>query len=89
MTQNFTVVENQTQKKGVNVPLKETVADVRAILDGKVDQLKPEDLLFIGTLKDIEQKLQEIKPAPAPAVATPGATPADQTQQSPDQQKKK
>ncbi len=61
MTQNFTVVEAQTEKKGVYVAVKDTVADVRAILDGKVDQLKAEDLLFIGTLKDIEQKLAAIK----------------------------
>jgi F-type H+/Na+-transporting ATPase subunit beta len=57
MTQNFTVVENQTEKKGVYVPAKETVADVKAILEGKVDQLEPEDLLYIGTLKDVEQKV--------------------------------
>src|SRR5882724_7421680 len=57
MTQNFTVVETQTEKKGVYVPVKETVADVRAILDGKVDMLKPEDLLYIATLKDIEEKI--------------------------------
>jgi F-type H+-transporting ATPase subunit beta len=57
MTQNFTVVETQTEKKGVHVAIKDTVADVRAILDGKVDALKPEDLLFIATLKDVEQKL--------------------------------
>jgi F-type H+/Na+-transporting ATPase subunit beta len=57
MTQNFTVVEAQTEKKGVNVPVKDTVADVRAILDGKVDKLRPEDLSFIGTLKDLEAKL--------------------------------
>lgn len=57
MTQNFTVVESQTEKKGVQVSTKDTVADVRAILDGKVDSLDPEDLLYIGTLKDIESKL--------------------------------
>lgn len=57
MTQNFTVVENQTEKKGVHVTRNETVKDVRAILDGKVDALAPEDLLYIGTLKDVEQKL--------------------------------
>jgi F-type H+-transporting ATPase subunit beta len=60
MTQNFTVVESQTEKKGVNVPLRETVADVRGILDGKVDVLKPEDLLFIGVLKDVEEKVKTI-----------------------------
>lgn len=57
MTQNFTVVETQTEKKGAYVTVKDTVADVRAILDGKVDSLVPEDLLFIGTLKDIDEKL--------------------------------
>lgn len=57
MTQNFTVVETQTEKKGAYVSVKDTVTDVRSILDGKVDSLVPEDLLFIGTLKDIEEKL--------------------------------
>jgi F-type H+-transporting ATPase subunit beta len=57
MTQNFAVVEAQTEKKGVQVSIKDVVGDVRAILDGKVDSLHPEDLLYIGTLKDVEQKL--------------------------------
>lgn len=57
MTQNFTVVEMQTEKKGVFVSVKDTVRDIQAILVGKVDSLKPEDLLFIGTLKDIEEKI--------------------------------
>lgn len=61
MTQNFTVVENQTEKKGVHVSRKETVEDVKAILEGKVDTLQPEDLLYIGTLKDLEQKLASKK----------------------------
>ncbi len=57
MSQNFTVVETQTEKKGVYVSVKDTVNDVRDILDGKVDSLKPEDFMFIGTLKDVEEKL--------------------------------
>ena len=57
MTQYFTVVETQTEKKGVYVTINDTVADVKAIIDGKVDNLTPEDLLFIGTLKDVEDKL--------------------------------
>lgn len=57
MTQNFTVVELQTGKKGVHVTLKETLADVKAILSGKVDSLDPDDLMFIGTLKDVEEKI--------------------------------
>jgi F-type H+-transporting ATPase subunit beta len=55
MTQSFTVVEVQTERKGVHIPIKDAVADVKAILAGKVDQLQPENLLFIGTLKDVEQ----------------------------------
>jgi F-type H+/Na+-transporting ATPase subunit beta len=66
MTQNFSVVETQTEKKGVQVTLKDCVADVRAILDGKVDTLEPEDLLYIGTLKDVEEKLKT-RPKVSPA----------------------
>jgi F-type H+/Na+-transporting ATPase subunit beta len=58
MTQNFTVVEAQTEKKGAYVPVETTVKDVRAILDGKYDSLKPEDFLFIGSLKDLDDKLK-------------------------------
>lgn len=67
MAQSFTVVEAQTEKKGVYISIKDTVADVRAILDGKADSAQPEDLLFIGTLKDIEDRL---KPKPT-TISTP------------------
>jgi len=77
MTQNFTVVESQTEKKGVHVPVIETVNDVRALLDGKIDKLAPEDLLYIGTLKDVEKKLTAI---PAPQAPKP---PADQPAAAP------
>lgn len=75
MTQNFTVVETQTEKKGTYVKVSETVKDVRAILDGKYDALQPEDFLFIGTLQDIEQKLHEAKKTPSDA-SSPQAQPA-------------
>lgn len=88
MTQNFTVIENQTEKKGVNVPVKDTVADVKAILDGKVDSLKPEDLLFIGTLADVAHKItpqvnevpsatakNNLPTSPATGAATSSSTP--------------
>ena len=61
MTQYFTVVETQTEKKGVYVNIKDTVANVKTILDGGVDELAPEDFLFIGTLKDVADKLSSIK----------------------------
>lgn len=72
MTQNFTVVETQTEKKGVYVNIKDTVADVRAILDGKYDTLVPEDFLYIATLKDVDSKLQK-KNAPTEAVVPTSA----------------
>jgi len=71
MTQNFTVVESQTEKKGVRVSTKDTVSDVRAILDGKVDSLVPEDLLYIGTLRDIEDKLTSQSSQPVTANEKP------------------
>jgi F-type H+/Na+-transporting ATPase subunit beta len=74
MTQTFTVVEAQTEKKGVHVSVGDTVSDVRGILDGKVDLLEPEDLLYIGTLEDVEP-LIETKKAAAAAQETPAANP--------------
>lgn len=66
MTQNFTVVEAQTEKKGVHVSVKDTITDVRAILNGKTDNLDVLDLLYIGTLKDVEQKIAAKAPPPPP-----------------------
>jgi F-type H+-transporting ATPase subunit beta len=90
MTQNFTVVEAQTEKKGVFVEVKDTVNDVKAILDGKIDVLAPEDLLYIGTLKDVEEKIttktaeiasKEAQSNPQKA-ADPAASPAVATSPS-------
>jgi len=78
MTQNFTVVENQTEKKGVYVPMKETVSDIRAILDGRTDKLQAEDLLYIATLKDVENKLKSI------SVTKPNETNTVQPQGNPE-----
>ncbi len=80
MTQSFTVVEMQTERKGVHVPIKDSVTDVKAILAGKVDQLQPENLLFIGTLKDIEHLIPAsvavlTQNNPEPAVNTPQPNP--------------
>lgn len=50
MTQNFAVVEKQTGKKGQYIPLKTTVEEVRSILDGKLDNVEPEKLLYIDSI---------------------------------------
>lgn len=75
MTQYFTVVEPQTGRKGVQVSRKDTVADIRAILDGKVDDLQPDDLLYIATLKDVEEKLKTKQQKPS-VINTSGNKPS-------------
>jgi F-type H+/Na+-transporting ATPase subunit beta len=80
MSQNFTVVETQTEKKGVHVSLKDTINDIRAILEGKTDKLKPEDLMYIGTLKDVEDKLTTVHPI---STNTPAQPPQTQPQPQP------
>ncbi|OGK47641.1 F0F1 ATP synthase subunit beta [Candidatus Roizmanbacteria bacterium RIFCSPLOWO2_01_FULL_40_13] len=52
MTQNFTVTEVQTGKKGKQVGLNNTVEDVEYILEGKYDDYPPETFLYIGSIKD-------------------------------------
>lgn len=53
MTQSFFVAENQTARKGVYVPLKDTIADVLAIISGKYDTVSEEKFMYIGSLKEL------------------------------------
>lgn len=53
MTQSFFVMEAQSGRKGEFVQLKDTVKDVRDILDGKHDDKEVEKLMFIGSLKKV------------------------------------
>jgi F-type H+/Na+-transporting ATPase subunit beta len=52
MTQSFFVAEEQTGRKGMFVPVKDTVAGVKAIMEGKVDQIPEDKFLYIGKLED-------------------------------------
>lgn len=52
MTQSFFVVTSQSGRQGHRVPLKQTVADVQAIIEGKHDSLDPEKLMFIGNIQE-------------------------------------
>ncbi|HEX8931632.1 MAG TPA: F0F1 ATP synthase subunit beta [Patescibacteria group bacterium] len=54
MSQSFFVVEPQTGKPGVYVPIAKTVTDVAAILDGKYDNIDPYEIRGIGSLQDIK-----------------------------------
>lgn len=55
MTQSFFVTEAQTGRPGKFVKLADTVQDAHDIVQGKYDQLAPEKLMFVGSLK--EEKL--------------------------------
>lgn len=52
LTQPFFVAEEQSGRKGVAVPRATVLQDIRAILDGKVDAVPEEKLLYIGSLAD-------------------------------------
>lgn len=52
LTQPFFVTESHTGRKGAYVAKKDTVNDIALILAGRLDQVPPEKLLYIGALKD-------------------------------------
>ncbi len=54
LTQPFFVTEMQSGKPGVYVDRNTTIKDIIMILSGKTDNIPPERLLSIGTLKDIK-----------------------------------
>ncbi len=66
MTQSFFVAQNQTARPGVYVPLKTTITEVAAIIEGKFDSLPEDKFLYIGSLKDIVSLRQSPVLAPAP-----------------------
>lgn len=53
LTQPFFVVESQTGRKGVFVPRQETIKDIKQIIEGKLDNISEDKLLYIGSLKEI------------------------------------
>ena len=61
LSQPFHVAEGFSGYKGIYVPVKETVASFRAILDGKYDSYPESAFLYVGTIKDVEEKAKGIK----------------------------
>ena len=57
MTQSFFVAEKQTGRKGVYVPVGDTVNDVKAIIEGKYDHISEDKFMFIGKVSDIEKEI--------------------------------
>lgn len=54
MTQSFYVSESQKGSGGSYVPVKTTLSDVSAILEGKLDQVEEEQLKYIGGLAEAQ-----------------------------------
>lgn len=52
LTQPFFSTQYYTGRKGVFVPLKDTIFDVKTILSGAIDNIEAEKLLYIGSLKE-------------------------------------
>ena len=61
LSQPFHVAEGFSGYKGIYVPIKETVASFRAILDGKYDSYPESAFLYVGTIKDVEEKAKGMK----------------------------
>ena len=59
MTQRFFSAEMAKGTTGVFVPTKVAVEDVGAILAGKYDQIPDEKLLFIGGIREINEKTKD------------------------------
>jgi F-type H+-transporting ATPase subunit beta len=55
MTQSFFVAEKQTGRKGVYVPVQDTVNAVKEIIDGKYDDISEDKFMFIENISDIEK----------------------------------
>jgi len=54
LTQPFYTAEVQTGRPGAFVPIKQTVSDIRKIIDGKVDTTPASSMLYIGSLDSIK-----------------------------------
>ncbi len=54
MTQSFYSAQRQKGAEGNFVPVKTTVSDVRAIIEGKYDAIEPDKFLFIGSATEIK-----------------------------------
>lgn len=52
MTQPFFTAEAQTGRTGVFVPRAKTIRDVKSIIEGELDEVLAEKLLYIGSLDD-------------------------------------
>ena len=61
LSQPFTVAEVFTNAPGIYVPLKDTIAGFRGILDGKYDHLSEQAFSMVGTIEQAVEKEEKLK----------------------------
>jgi F-type H+/Na+-transporting ATPase subunit beta len=61
MSQPFTVAEVFTGRPGKYVPVKDTVASFREILDGRADDLPEQAFFLAGTIDDVRAAAEKMK----------------------------
>ena len=59
LSQNFHVAEQFTGQKGSYVPVKETVQDFKAILEGKYDHVPEDAFRLVGGIEDVLEKARQ------------------------------
>ena len=60
LSQNFHVAEQFTGQKGSYVPVKQTVQDFKAILDGKYDHIPEDAFRLVGGIDDVIAKTKDM-----------------------------
>jgi len=60
-SQPFHVAEKFSGLKGIYVPVNQTIAGFKAILDGKCDSLPEQAFLYAGTIEAVIQKSEKLK----------------------------
>ncbi len=61
LSQPFSVAEQFTGFKGKYVPVAESVASFKAIIDGKYDDFPEQAFYMVGGIRDVEQRAEELK----------------------------
>jgi F0F1-type ATP synthase beta subunit len=60
MSQPFFVAEVFTGRSGKYVPIRDTVASFREILDGKTDTLPEQAFFLAGTIEDVRANAEKL-----------------------------
>ena len=61
LSQPFTVAEVFTGSPGIYVPLKDTIAGFKGILEGKYDHLSEQAFSMVGTIEEAVEKEEKLK----------------------------